>query len=387
MKNIWISYFLAFCKNAWFWLGVWVFYYLLYTNYAGIGIIETTLVITYILTEIPTGAIADLLGKKNTLFISFLFKMIGSFMMAFAPNFIFLLTSVMVLAIGGTLYSGTLEALIFDSLKQVKREKFYPKIISNISSISLITTAVCGLLGGYFYLISPSLPFALEGIISGFGLIGVFFLIEPQIDTEVFSWSNYVRQTQQGFRQLTKTNNIVKQTLLLLSIGVILLIADEMLNSFLGVEFHFKPEQLGVFWAVILLISGFFSQFTPKLLQFFSEKKLLIITGMVVAVSFIVSPFVGIVLGGLSLAVRSVSQVIFLNTGSILINKNADSKYRATTISTYNMLRNIPYALLAFFIGSLADIYSAKMIAFYLGIILLILLSLQLSTLRKARFV
>src|SRR3990167_8722312 len=182
MKNIWISYFLAFCKNAWFWLGVWVFYYLLYTNYAGIGIIETTLVITYILTEIPTGAIADLLGKKNTLFISFLFKMIGSFMMAFAPNFIFLLTSVMVLAIGGTLYSGTLEALIFDSLKQVKREKFYPKIISNISSISLITTAVCGLLGGYFYLISPSLPFALEGVFSLFGLIGVFFLIEPQLD-------------------------------------------------------------------------------------------------------------------------------------------------------------------------------------------------------------
>ena len=149
IRNIWIAYFLAFCKNAWFWLGVWVFYYLLYTNYAGIGLIETALVVTFILTEIPTGAIADLLGKKNSLMISFILGTIGSFMMAYAPDFIVLTISVIVLAIGGTLYSGTLEALIYDSLKQDKDEEHYPKVISNISSISLIAPALCGLIGGF----------------------------------------------------------------------------------------------------------------------------------------------------------------------------------------------------------------------------------------------
>ena len=64
-RNITISYFLAFAKNTWFWLGIWIFYYLQFTNYAGIGIIETVLIVTATLTEIPTGAVADIFGKKN----------------------------------------------------------------------------------------------------------------------------------------------------------------------------------------------------------------------------------------------------------------------------------------------------------------------------------
>ena len=51
-KNIAISYILTFCKNSWFWLGIWVFYYLRFTNYAGIGIIETLLIVTITLTMV-----------------------------------------------------------------------------------------------------------------------------------------------------------------------------------------------------------------------------------------------------------------------------------------------------------------------------------------------
>lgn len=43
-RNIYLSYLLAFCKNSWFWLGIWVFYYLRFTNYAGIGLIETIMI-------------------------------------------------------------------------------------------------------------------------------------------------------------------------------------------------------------------------------------------------------------------------------------------------------------------------------------------------------
>jgi len=65
-NNILIAYILAFAKNTWFWLGIWIFYYLRFTNYAGIGLIETVLTVTTTLSEIPTGAVADLLGKKKT---------------------------------------------------------------------------------------------------------------------------------------------------------------------------------------------------------------------------------------------------------------------------------------------------------------------------------
>jgi hypothetical protein len=62
---------------------------------------------------------------------------------------------------------------------------------------------------------------------------------------------------------------------------------------------------------------------------------------------------------------------------SIIINRHTESKYRATTISTFNMMRNLPYVITAFLIGTLADTFSAKTIAMYLGIFLLILLFTQ----------
>jgi hypothetical protein len=41
------------------------------------------------------------------------------------------------------------------------------------------------------------------------------------------------------------------------------------------------------------------------------------------------------------------------------------------------MIKNIPYLVCAYGIGFLADTYSAKGIAFYLGVVLLVLLIIQ----------
>jgi len=73
-RNVLLSYLLAFSKTTWFWLGIWIFYYLRFTDYAGIGLIETVLIVTVTLAEIPTGAIADLIGKKKTLILPFYWK-------------------------------------------------------------------------------------------------------------------------------------------------------------------------------------------------------------------------------------------------------------------------------------------------------------------------
>lgn len=170
-RNIYISYFLVFCKNTWFWLGIWIFYYLKFTDYAGIGIIEAVLIITTTLAEIPTGAVADLLGKRNTLVLAFLFEAVGAFMMAFTPSFFILALSVFVMCIGGAFYSGTIDAIIYDTLKENGNENKYDQAISHINTISLIAPAICSIAGGYMYKVSPSLPFIGNAIGYSFGCI------------------------------------------------------------------------------------------------------------------------------------------------------------------------------------------------------------------------
>ncbi len=382
-RNITIAYILAFSKNTWFWLGIWIFYYLRFTDYAGIGIIETILIVTITLTEIPTGAIADMFGKKKTLILAFLIESIGAFMMAASPNFQILALSVFIMCVGGSFYSGTIDALVFDTLKENDDEKDYDKKISNINTVSLIAPAICGALGGFMYKINPTLPFYANAFGYSVGFVASFFLIEPHIDTEKFSFKNFVNQTGQGLRELFKTIDIKKQTVLLFSIGFFVVIASEMLDSFLGFEFGFNAEQLGILWSVIFIISALASQLTPVIKRLFKGNLVIVVTGLIIGVTFIFSPMMGLVLGGISLALRSSLEAIFGNLASISINQNTESKFRATTISTFNMIKNIPYVLSAYFIGSISDRFSAKTTGLYLGILLVIFIFIQLLFLNK----
>jgi MFS family permease len=382
-RNIAIAYWLTFCKHSWFWLGIWVFYYLKFTNYAGIGLIETVLIVTMTVTEIPTGAIADLLGKRNTLFVAFLLEAAGGVIMAMAQSLEALMFSVFVMCVGGALYSGTLEALVYDSLKQENEESRFDRVISIIGSLQLIAPAVCGALGGFLYVLSPRLPFWSNAGFYVLGMIATLFIAEPLIDSEKFSLRNYFQQTKQGWHQLTQSPSVRNQALLLLSVGVIVVIMDEMLNGFLAVEFGFKERSIGILWGVIYLVAASASQLTPTLKKRFGLQLAFIMVGGLMALLLLLTPKLGLILGGISLLLGTSFQALTGNFISIAINENTQSRYRATTLSTFNMFKNIPYVLGAYFIGSLADIYSAKWLAFSLGVGLVAFLILQFALPKK----
>lgn len=385
-KNIKLVYFLSFFKYSWFWLGIWIFYYLRFTTYAGIGLIETIMITTMVITEIPTGAIADLLGKKNTIISSFIFNLLGVFIMAIALNFSTLILSVFLLSIGSSLYSGTMEAFVYDTLKQDNLEDKYPKIIANIHSIQLISPALCGAIGGFIYKFNPRSPFFLSAIFYLFGLIITLFLTEPIIDTIKFSFKNYLLQTKKGLQELFKNSLIKKQTILLLSVGFIVVIFDQMMNSILGVEFGIKPQYIGIIWSFMYFVSAISLQIIPFFLKTFKENITLVIIGLLIALTMIFSPKLGLILGTFSIILRYPLQSIYFSLTSIMINKNTESKYRATTLSTFNMINSFPYVCTAFFIGSLSDKYSAKNISMYLGIALVLLLIFQFKK-SKSSFV
>ncbi len=378
-RNIKLAYLICFFRYTWFWLGIWVFYYLRYTDYAGIGLIETSLIIAMIISEIPTGAIADLLGKKRSLLIAFILQSIGIGMLAFVPSLINIMIGVFIAGIGGSFYSGTFEALIYDSLKESGKEKSYEKVIAHIGTISLISPAVCSVIGGFMYIFWPPLPTVASTLGYLFGFATTLFILEPNIDSEKFTFRNTLLQIKHGIRELFKSREIASQTILFLSIGFVVVITDEMLNSFLGVEFGFNEKEVGILWSVIYLLSSFASQLTPLLRKILHINLAMIIAGSLTAITLIISPFIGGYIGGMSLLFRSSLQVIYLNFVSVGINSVTESKYRATTLSVFNMIKNIPYVLTAYFIGGLSDNYTAKIIAGWIGGCLLLLVIIQLT--------
>ena len=205
-RNIYIAYLLTITQHAWFWLGIWVLYYLKFTDYAGIGLIETAIIISTTLFEIPSGTLADIVGRKKIIFIALIFSAFGNILMGAAQNFIFLLIATIMPS--RAFYSGTIESLLYDSLKQNGGEEKYHKVLANINSIMLATIAISGILGGFLYSINPRYPFYLCGIFNIFGMVISFFIKEPNITNKVkLSLNLYTDTLINGTKQLFGNKN------------------------------------------------------------------------------------------------------------------------------------------------------------------------------------
>ncbi len=376
-RNIWLCYGLSVCKNAWFWLGVWVFYYLQFTNYAGIGILETVMIVTMTLSEVPTGAIADLLGKRKTLIMAMLLLGLSNIWMGYVPSVFFLGLSIILASLATAFFSGTFDAILYDTLENLQQGGRYSKILANARTIGLISPAVCGAIGGYLFTLNDKLPYLASGGVMLIGAVLAYFLVEPTIDTFRFNWTNFWRQLGLGFHQLTLSPAVIKQTLLLLSIGSIVVIFDEMLNVFVGLEFGFSEQAMGVLFAALYLVSAISVQLAPWLSRRWGSHQALVITGFFLVATMVVTPWLGILLGGLTLFMRTSGQSITEALTVTVINEKTESNVRATTISSFNMIKNLPYVVGAFGVGILSDAISAKWTTAILGLLLLGLLLIQ----------
>ena len=372
MRNLTIAYTLSFLSRCWFWLGIWIFYYLRFTDYAGIGFLEAVMITTLTVGEIPTGAIADILGKKVAVILAFLLGGLGNLIMAIAPNYWILVVSIMMMTLGSAFYSGSLEALVYDSLKQANTSHLYQKVIGRMTSMQNLGMVFSGIVGGYLYKWHVSLPFLFVASAYLVGLILSFWLIEPIIDTEKYSWTRFIHRNAEGFKQLFANKKMGILVIALLIPGAFMVATQNVLDDATAVELGFSSVQLGIFASILAIFGIVVSEKTEWLSNKLHTTRLYGGSVIIYALTLLLIPKAMFLSGAILLLVRYGTQTFFDNYISIRINAVISSKYRATTLSTFSLLRNIPYVLTATFMGIYMNFYTAKIFSLYFGIIFLL---------------
>ena len=111
-RNIGLDYVSVFIQNMNMQGCIWVLF-LAYCgmNLGQIGILEGIYHITSMLFEVPSGAVADLLGRKKSMIISRVLVAISCFIMLVSKNFWLFALSFLIQALGNNFNSGSEEAL------------------------------------------------------------------------------------------------------------------------------------------------------------------------------------------------------------------------------------------------------------------------------------
>ena len=146
--------------------------------------LEAVYFLLVVVLEVPSGYLADRVGRKATLLISQLFGAIGGGLFFFAGHtedaLWLLLVAQAFFALWHACFSGTTAALLYDALLEEGREVEFVVRESKSQFYSRLTIGGACLAGGFIATKDLALPYALMAASSVLGFVVLLFMKEPK---------------------------------------------------------------------------------------------------------------------------------------------------------------------------------------------------------------
>ncbi len=329
-----------------------------------------------LITELPTGALADILGKKSTIIIGYLISVLYFFLLFFSQNFYHFLFAYFLGGIGDSLLSGSTDALVYDSLKQDKNEKNYSKVLVNQNIFFQIGLIIGTISGGFLYTIATWLPFIICGLFQFVNMLLSFFYFEPYIDSVKFTLRNYVNQIRLGVKELFKNPHSSLVSWYYIAVGGITWTCAMFFNSYMLVDLGFSNQMRGVIEGGLRLINILIINSIIKNEKIFTKKNSFLFFPIMMLVAFLPGRWLYGVIGIPFVAFSMISataRFIFL---SKYTNEEYDSRYRATALSALSMFIGVIYVTIITLSGPIiANFGGMRTMYTLLGILTLIIVT------------
>ncbi len=145
---------------------------------------ESAVMVICVVLNIPTGALADVIGRKKTLIIGRVFLLGSSIGFAIMSSPTGAWVANILWAIGFSFQSGADQALLYNTLKGAGLEKSFFKIEGCATGSRLILVAFCSLAVGFLAGINMRLPLFMSIPFMLIPLVASFFLKEEEITSD-----------------------------------------------------------------------------------------------------------------------------------------------------------------------------------------------------------
>lgn len=355
-----------------FTLPIWVAFYTKVISLPQLALINAIENIFSIFLEVPTGALADLIGRRRTVAIGKVLEATMFLTMPFASNFLEVFILTLVGSVGSALVSGSDTAILYDTLKQQGREKEFSKIYAKLLTYYRGGLILSGLIGGQLFSIWRGLPHIMRGIfyvISGFA---ASLLIEPTIDTEKFSWNRYIIQTKQGIHEIMRSQFVKKLSIYYVVVAGITYSCIAYFNLPFAYDFGYSPSQMGYIVPGAYIISSLLIYWLSQQDKYLTRTRVYLGFPLLMTLAL----FPGIwVNRQLAIILMTLSQIAGSARFTILdnyVNKEFSSQNRATALSTLNMGVSLMVGILIFFGGQIQGLFDTRHAYTILGAISLV---------------
>jgi predicted MFS family arabinose efflux permease len=367
-----------------------IFYQSRGLSLAQFGLLEATYTVAVLGFEIPTGYVADRIGRRNGLAVANALGALGAVGYALAHSFPAFLLAVVVRAVGATFSSGASDAWLYEVLADDDVQDEFARVAGRARALGLAGQSGAAVLGSWAYGVSHVLPWALDAaaLVGGAVLLAVAVPadrsqsndnvyeenninlknndIDSESDTDRLTLSAAVGVTRTALSRPGLRSFVAYTALFLGVVASALLFVQPVSVDVVGID----PTDLGLVYAGLTLVSAAAASQTGRAKAvvgvdgWFRIAPVLAAAGLLAVLAV---PWLALPLFFLLRALSATSGPL----ANGRINDEIRSRGRATVLSTVSMLRSGVVAPLKIAAGALAVAALPAMLA-ALGAVLLV---------------
>ena len=317
-------------------------------------LLEALFAITMAVFEVPSGYIADRIGRKRTIIAGGLFMVAAQCVYFSSAVFSEFLIAELLIAVGIALISGADEALLYDSLAERGRKGEFAMMWGNVTSAELLAGAGYTLLGGT---VGAAYGFRVLFIIIGAGLLLMVLnarrLTEPRRETALAEGGHMREILAVGVRCF-KGNTVMLQIIIVATLFHMLNQTSFWLHQPIFEVRKLPIELFGIAFAIINIFAAFLSRRLSRVRERRGMHWCLLAGSLIAALSGLLiaafdTPVMLIAVLGFQV-IRVMHRVVFAPA----LNEQIE-EYRATVISVANLSKGVVYGGFSIAIGPFVD--------------------------------
>lgn len=334
-----------------------------------------------ILVEVPTGALADRIGRRVSMLFGALAMVLSGITAYFAFDFTTFTISTVLAAVSIALCSGADSAYLFDLLHAHGRGHEYPRREGTSSAWHQAGLAMACLAGGALAEVDLALPYLVTSAVA-FAAFVVAMCMRPErrfAEAEKSAGTAmrvYLHHIGRSMRDVVQTRMLAWVIAYSALVFVLVRSTEYLYQPYLEGR-GFSMFEIGCIFAGLFLLASFVAHRADALRRYLQEKTLVYGLLVLLSLSFIVlEQLHGDFASLLMLGVQAVAIGLYSPLVKIMLNRQiTDSSRRATILSVESIARRsakLVFSPIAGYVGASAAMYLCGVIGLVGFVILMV---------------
>ncbi len=325
-----------------------------------IYLLQTVYSLSLAILEIPSGYMADLLGRKKTLLLGAILGTAGFILYTLSSTFGGFLAAEIILGIGGSFISGSDTAILFDTLDSAGMRHQYLRFEGRITAFGNLAETVAAIAGGLIAAwCSYRAVYGIQAVIAFIAIPAAIILQEPPISS-TGKGKISVTQLASICRYALIENRQLAAAIAVSAITGIATLCMAWTAQIYFVHHNFDERQITPLWVALNLTVAAVSAYAPAISKKIPQMGVFAIICLAIPAGYIA-------LGALPLVPALVSLFLFYGLRGYatpvlkdLTNQFCKSEIRATVFSIRSLIIRTGFALLGPAIGAIAGYSSLE---------------------------